>query len=541
MRFGRNCTPQGGQFEYNAESGQELNAYELFYDRSSSLNTSKNLFMIRTNSLSRITSLSRIAFPCALYWALLATFILVATQNVSAETDSDALPSALKLSTAFEKVADTISPSVVTISAVAKMKPSKRPPRDPSTDSYREFFGDEFFDRMFPDQGQDRGGGFGQPGMGTGVVVDKTGHILTNNHVVAGADEVTVRLQNDKTYKAKVIGSDPKTDLAVVEIKGVDLTPARLGDSDALRIGEWVVAAGNPFGLTNSITAGIVSAKGRSLMGNGQFEDFIQTDAAINPGNSGGPLVNLNGEVIGINTAIFSKSGGYMGIGFAIPINMAKSVMTSLIRSGKVTRGWLGVGIQPVTEEAAQSFGHSSTEGALVGQVESGSPADKAGIRQGDIITGLNGQKVKTVNHLRNIVAGTKPGSSLEVGLFRGGSTETVMVNVGELKINKEVVPEPESDTSSDLGLSVETLTERTAQQLRLKRTDGVVVVAVRPGGAAESSGIQPRDIIVSVNGKKVRNVADLNDALKIANLKNGARFVVDSDGMEHFVFLKSE
>jgi len=460
---------------------------------------------------------------------------------VSAETDSDALPSALKLSTAFEKVADTISPSVVTISAVAKMKPSKRPPRDPSTDSYREFFGDEFFDRMFPDQGQDRGGGFGQPGMGTGVVVDKTGHILTNNHVVAGADEVTVRLQNDKTYKAKVIGSDPKTDLAVVEIKGVDLTPARLGDSDALRIGEWVVAAGNPFGLTNSITAGIVSAKGRSLMGNGQFEDFIQTDAAINPGNSGGPLVNLNGEVIGINTAIFSKSGGYMGIGFAIPINMAKSVMTSLIRSGKVTRGWLGVGIQPVTEEAAQSFGHSSTEGALVGQVESGSPADKAGIRQGDIITGLNGQKVKTVNHLRNIVAGTKPGSSLEVGLFRGGSTETVMVNVGELKINKEVVPEPESDTSSDLGLSVETLTERTAQQLRLKRTDGVVVVAVRPGGAAESSGIQPRDIIVSVNGKKVRNVADLNDALKIANLKNGARFVVDSDGMEHFVFLKSE
>ena len=445
------------------------------------------------------------------------------------------------LSQAFERVADLISPSVVTISSVTKAKVGRRKSKqDPFFDPYREFFGDDFFDKMFPDQSPDGGGQQGM-GMGTGVIVDKEGHILTNNHVVAGADEISVRLPNEKTYKAKLIGTDPKTDLAVIQIKGADLSEARLGDSDSLKIGEWVVAAGNPFGLTNSITAGIVSAKGRSFMGGGQFEDFIQTDAAINPGNSGGPLVNLKGEVVGINTAIFSRSGGYMGIGFAIPVNMAKTVMTSLIKSGKVVRGWLGVGIQPITEDLAQSFGYSGTEGALVGHVEPNGPADKAGILQGDIITSLDNQKIKTVNQLRNIIASMKPGSKLEVGLLRDGKKQDITVKITELQTQKELEPEQEVESSVDLGIAVETLNERIAQQLGSKKRDGVVVKNVRPGGIGESATLQPRDIIVSVNGTKVRDVSEFNTAVKNADLKKGIRFLVETQGMERFVFLKGE
>ncbi len=447
-----------------------------------------------------------------------------------------------QLSLAFEKVADVISPSVVTISSVVRAKtPVKRPGKqngDPFFDPYREFFGDDFMEKMFPDQAPDNRG---QQGMGTGVIFDDDGYIMTNNHVVAGADEVTVRLQDDKTYKAKVIGTDPKTDLAVVQIKAKGLVPAKLGDSDSLKIGEWVVAAGNPFGLTNSITSGIVSAKGRSFMGGGQFEDFIQTDAAINPGNSGGPLTNLKGEVVGINTAIFSRSGGYMGIGFAIPINMAKSVMASLIKSGKVVRGWLGVGIQPLTEEAAASFGYSGTEGALVGHVDPEGPAGKGGIRQGDIITKLNGEKVRNVTHLRNIVAATKPGGTLNVDLVRDGKEENLSLKVGELKSQKENEERAEVETSVDLGISVENMSERFAHQLGSKRTSGVIVTQVRPGGIGEVSGLQHRDIIVSVNGKAVKDVSEFNEAIEKANLSKGMRFVVETQGMERFVFLKSD
>ena len=446
-----------------------------------------------------------------------------------------------QLSKAFEKVADVITPSVVTISAITKAKAQpqhRRGKNDPYFDPYKQFFGDDLFDRLFPDQGENGGG---QQGMGTGVIVDKEGHILTNNHVVAGADEVTVRLPNEKSYKAKIIGTDPKTDLAVIQIKGLDLTPANLGDSDHLKIGEWVVAAGNPFGLSNSITAGIVSAKGRSFMGGGQFEDFIQTDAAINPGNSGGPLVNLRGEVVGINTAIFSRSGGYMGIGFAIPINMAKSVMSSLIKTGKVVRGWLGIGIQPITDDAAQSFGFSGTDGALVGHVEPNGPADKAGLKQGDIIFSLDGQKVRNVNDLRNIVAATKPGASMSVKLFRDGQELTVSAKIGELKAQKETEAPSAEAPSVDLGISVESLNDKIAHQLGTQKNEGVVVTNVRAGGAGEEAGLQPRDIIVSVNGKRVHDVAEFNAIMSGVNLKKGVRFVVETQGMERFVFLKSE
>ena len=323
-----------------------------------------------------------------------------------------------ELSQAFERVAETITPSVVTISTESTPKKSKAKQGD---DPLRKFFGDDFLDKMVPTP---------QRGLGTGVIVDEQGHIITNNHVIGESTEVSVRLSNERTVKAKVVGTDPRTDLAVIKIKvKAELPkPAKLGDSEKLKIGEWVVAAGASFGLDNTITAGIVSAKGRALSGGSQYEDFIQTDAAINPGNSGGPLVNLRGEVIGINTAIVSKSGGYMGIGFAIPINMAKQVLGSLITNGKVTRGWLGVGIQNLNEDLARSFDYDATEGALVGHVDPKGPAKKAGLQQGDIIVQVGNDRIKNVNQLRNLVAGIKPSTTTELTLIRAGRKETKSV-----------------------------------------------------------------------------------------------------------------
>ncbi len=442
------------------------------------------------------------------------------------------------LSSAFEKVADAITPSVVSISSVKKPKKTaniKKKFNDPAFDPFREFFGEDFLDKFqVPDGGI-------QQGLGTGVIVDAKGYILTNNHVIGDADEVTVTLNDKRKFKAEVKGRDPKSDIAVIKIKADNLIPAKLGSSENLKIGEWVIASGNPFGLSNSITAGIVSAKGRSISGGGQFEDFIQTDAAINPGNSGGPLLNLYGEVIGINTAIFSRSGGYMGIGFAIPIDMARSVMDSLITKGKVVRGWLGVGIQNLTEELAQSFGFATTDGALVGSVSEGSPAAKAGFVQGDIITSFNGIKILDVNQLRNMVAATSPGQSIPVEVYRAGKTTSLTVKVDELTAEDTAeVTQEKTDTSVDLGFDMQTMTPELAQQLRTKKTTGIVVTNVAPGGLGESVGIQKGDIITSVNNKPVKSVKELLAAIDEKALAKGVRLVIDSQGMEHFVFLKS-
>ncbi len=476
------------------------------------------------------------------FWLfLLIAFCSHASQAQSEDNaqKDNGLKYAHGLSSAFEQVANTITPSVVNIVATKKIKPSRRNlnQADPFFEQFRDFFGEDFMDRFGPYQNPD---GNAQQGLGTGVVVDSKGHILTNNHVVGEADEVTVRLNNDKTYKAKVIGTDPRTDLAVIKIDADKLTPANLGNSDSLKIGEWVVAAGNPFGLDNSITAGIVSAKGRSIMGGGQYEDFIQTDAAINPGNSGGPLVNLEGEVIGINTAIFSRSGGYMGIGFAIPINMARTVMESLISKGKVVRGWLGVGIQNLTEDLAQSFNVTSTEGALVGHVEDGGPAAKAGLKQGDIIIAMDGTKIKDINQLRNDVAALRPGQDTKLDVLREGRKISVSIEIGELPGQKAETIE-ESDELSDLGMSVDELTPELARRLKTKHKSGVVVRRVDPTGAAAKGGIQPRDIIVSINGKDIDSAKSFNEAIEAASLKKGIRIVVETEGMERFVFLKSE
>lgn len=471
---------------------------------------------------------------------LTLTFCLLAPlfkiHITEAQEATTGIKQAQGLSAAFNSVADKITPSLVSVSSYKRAKKVGRGPQglnDPFFDKFKDFFGEDLFDKF--SQGQD----MPQQGMGTGVIVDSRGYILTNNHVVGEADELEVTLNKDtKKVKAKIIGKDPKSDLAVIKIDPpFALETATLGDSDTIKIGDWVIAAGNPFGLDNTITAGIVSAKGRSLGNVGQYEDFIQTDAAINPGNSGGPLCNLNGEVIGINTAIFTRSGGYMGVGFAIPSKMVKSVMESLISKGKVVRGWLGVGIQNLTEELSQSFNYNEKEGALIGQIQEDSPAQKAGFKQGDIVTSFGGEKVKDMNQLRNRVAATEPGTKVPVEVFRDGNKQELSVKIEELP-SQSLDDEKTETQENNIGVTTETLTGDLASRLGTKKTKGLVVTSVTPGSIAERAGIQPKDIILSVNGKAISKESELINLLTKSALSKGVRLVVETQGMERFVFL---
>ncbi len=445
---------------------------------------------------------------------------------------------ARQLSSAFNSAARVITPSVVTVSSSKTVRGAQNG-KNQLPDIFRDFFGPDFNERYGnPFQAPE---GNVQQGMGSGVIVDSKGYILTNNHVIGEADEVKVSLSDKRKFDAEIVGTDPSTDLAVIKIKGENFTAADLGDSDELQIGDWVVAAGNPFGLDNTITTGIVSAKGRSIMGGNMYEDFIQTDAAINPGNSGGPLVDLDGKVVGINTAIFSRSGGYMGIGFAIPINMAKEVMNSLISDGKVIRGWLGVGIQNLTEELAESFDYPSTEGALVSHIQQETPAAKAGIRQGDIIIRFNGERIKDVNELRNKVAATTPGKDIDLDVIREGRKTRLSVKIGEMPgKDQELQSEPEVDGSADLGVSIEPLSAEIAKQLGTSRRNGVVVTAVNPGSLAARAGFRRGDIIVRAGSKNIETIRDFHAAISKDALAKGIRMVVESQGMERFIFVRS-
>jgi serine protease Do len=330
------------------------------------------------------------------------------------------------------------------------------------------------------------------------------GYILTNNHVVEDADQIKVKLANGKEYSGKVMGRDPKTDLALVKIDGAtDLHPLKMGDSDSLKVGNWVVAVGSPFGLEQTVTAGIVSAKGR-VIGSGPYDDFIQTDASINPGNSGGPLINLKGEVVGINTAIIANG---RGIGFAIPINMAKQIAPELRDRGHVTRGWLGVSIQEVTPELAKSFDLKERKGALVAQVFPGSPAEKAGLKQGDIILEFDGKEVADSKELPRIVASTPSGKTVTVKLSRNGKMVDEHVKVGEMEEKVEISKAPSSHKS--LGITVQNLTPEIAKGLSLQKEAGVVITRVEPGSPAANAGIQTGDVIKEVNRKPVKDVED--------------------------------
>jgi serine protease Do len=401
----------------------------------------------------------------------------------------------------FTELVKRVGPEVVNVSTtkVIKRGPMVRPFGNEGP--WRDFFGDDFFERFFGQMPRERK----QRSLGSGVIIDpKKGYILTNNHVIAGADEITVRLDDGKEYSAEVVGRDPKTDLALIKTKNaldVDVG-APLGDSDKVEIGEWVMAIGNPFGLERTVTVGILSAKGR-VIGAGPYDDFLQTDAAINPGNSGGPLFNMQGEVIGINTAIVASG---QGIGFAIPINMAKELLPQL-EKGKVTRGWLGVSIQEVTEEIAKSFKLKDATGALVAEVMEDTPAQQGGMERGDIIISFDGKEVETPNELQRIVAGTPPDKKVKVKVIRNGKPETLTVKVGTMP---EEVTEKEKAITTDLGLTVQTLTPDLAEQFNWSRDEkGVLITGVDPSGAGAEAGLRRGDLIKEIDRQEIETTED--------------------------------
>jgi serine protease Do len=385
----------------------------------------------------------------------------------------------------------------------------------------RDFFGNPFGDQnpfgdfFGPFQRGNPPRGFEQQGVGSGFVISQDGYILTNNHVVEGADQIKVKLSSGKEFSAKVIGRDPKTDLAVIKVEGSsDLQALPLGNSDDLKVGSWVVAIGSPFGLEQTVTAGIVSAKGR-VIGSGPYDNFIQTDASINPGNSGGPLVNLKGEVVGINTAIIASG---QGIGFAIPINMAKEVVPQLEQKGHVTRGWLGVGIQEVTPALAKSFDLKDKKGALVSQVYKGSPAEKAGIEQGDIILQFDGKDITDSKDLPRMVASTPVGKSVPIKLLRDGKPVEREVKVGEMEEKQEMAKAP---SQKSLGITIQNITPEIARSLGLKKDTGVVITRVEPGSPASEAGLQSGDVILEVNRAPVKDAGDFGKKVEKARNQN--------------------
>ena len=450
-----------------------------------------------------------------------ATPISNAAATAPMATQSD-ISAAQQLSNTFASVSAEVNPSVVTIFTETNIK---APQQSLGNSPFDQFFGDDFFKRFFENPAPR--GNYKQMGLGSGVIVDANGTILTNNHVVDKADQIKVRLMDGREFEAKVKGKDSQTDLAVINIDAKKLTPIKLGDSDKMRVGDWVLAIGSPLDpqLDHTVTAGIVSAKGRSGVGLTQYEDYIQTDAAINPGNSGGALVDLNGELIGINSAIVSKSGGFMGIGFAIPVNLAKNVMGDIIKTGKVTRGWLGVYIQDITPELAKALKLETPTGVIVSKVQDGSPASKAGLKAEDVILQVNGKKVDNKVELSTQIASISPGSRVNLKILRNGKAMDVTVKLGELTPQVEKMSENKS-SYSNIGMAVSNITPTLTQKYGLPdKIAGVVVTQVDPSGVAAEFGIQEGDVIMQVNRENIHSVSDFEK--QISNTKPGENVLI--------------
>ncbi|KZK74136.1 MAG: protease [Pelodictyon luteolum] len=415
---------------------------------------------------------------------------------------------------AFVQIAESATPSVVTVYTEKTVSRRMMSPFDFFGHQFDDFFG---FPGMEPREGRKQI----QQGLGSGVIVTDDGYILTNNHVIDGADAVFIRTSDNRRLDARVIGTDPKTDLAVIKVTARNLKPIVLGDSDRLRVGEWVIAIGSPLGenLARTVTQGIVSAKGRANVGLADYEDFIQTDAAINPGNSGGPLVNINGELVGINTAIASRTGGFEGIGFAVPSNMARKVMTALITKGKVTRGYLGVSIQDIDDNLAKAMQLERAEGALVGTVVARSPAAAAGIATGDVITTFNGAPVKGSVELRNTIAGLAPGTEVLLTFLREGMKRTVRVRLGQQPAPEAIAPGAQGEANRALWFTAAPLTTDQARNLG-PGSGHVVITSVDQSGNAYRAGLRKGDVILAVNRKPVDSFAAFGTAVR--NLKEG-------------------
>jgi serine protease Do len=473
---------------------------------------------------------SLLAGSCAVVLTVHASDQGSKAKPIGLVVDNRPLANNVKISTSFAPIVKKVVPSVVKVEVRIPGKEAEMP----DNPLFRQFFGGQF------------GGGahkFTTPtqhGVGSGVIVTKDGYILTNNHVVDGANEVTVTLNDGKEYKAKVVGKDPKSDLAVIKIEASDMPAITLADSSQSEVGDVVLAIGNPFNVGQTVTMGIISATGRGDMGIENYEDFIQTDAAINPGNSGGALVDAEGRLIGINTAIYSRSGGNQGIGFAIPTDLAKGVMLSLIDHGKVTRGYLGVGPQDVTPALAKEFGLKNIQGALVSEVVPDGPAAKAGLKSGDVILEFNGHKITDSRHLRLEVAETAPGDRVPVEVLRNGSTKTLDVKVKEAP-GEEQLAGNKSDNSSDTdtlkGVAVGDIDSQTRQQLNIPdEVKGAVVTEVAPNSASAEAGLKPGDVITEINHHEVTGANDAVRLTEHAKNKTTLLHIWSKDGSHYMV-----
>ncbi len=428
----------------------------------------------------------------------------------------------------FAPLVEQVMPSVVSVTVKIEQASNEGPGRMEVPEQFREFFDQfpQFRERM---PGQNPGRPHRRDGMaqGSGFVISTDGYVVTNNHVVENAKEVQVSFQDGNDYDATVVGTDPKTDLALLKIKSDKTFPAVMLASEGAKVGDWVMAVGNPFGLGGTVTAGIISASGRDI-GNGPYDDFLQIDASINKGNSGGPAFNLNGEVIGVNTAIFSPSGGSVGIGFAIPASIVKDVVESLKSDGAVTRGWLGVQIQPVTEELAEGLGLDKAKGAIVSNLTEDSPALKAGLKQGDTILKANGEDIDDARDLARTIAKVKPGAAIAVDIYRDGKPQTIQVTIGAMpgEIPKMAgVTKPDTGFGlADLGLDV----------IPADDGAGLRITKVDPDSAAAERGLKAGDVIVEVAGKEVSSNADLDDALKAADGKRVLMLVRSGDNQRY-------
>ncbi len=483
---------------------------------------------------------------------LLAAGLCATNTRQAPEAKDDATPplseeasaSARALGSVFASVARTVKPSVVSVLSekVQKLRDQEVP--FPFGDDFlRRFFGDRF-EGPGPEP---RGNRAPQRGMGTGIIIDRAGYVLTNYHVVREVDEINIVLPDRRSFPAKTVGTDPKSDVAVIMFKGkppTNLVVAHLGDSDAPEVGELVMAIGAPFGLTQTVTVGIISAKGRSNVGIADFEDFLQTDAAINPGNSGGPLVNMRGQIIGLNTAIATSVGQFSGVGFSIPSNMLKAELPILMKGGSISRGMIGVVIQDLTPELAQKFRVPASpqggapQGVLVSQVSQGSPADKAGIRPGDVILGFRGKRVENMGQFRNGVAQTAPGTKVDVEILREGKKQTVNVTVGKLP-SEGSAGGPGASPSTGFGFTVEPLTPALAKRFGYENEQGVVIAQVAEGSVAAQAGLQPGDLIAEADRQKVTSVADLESILAKTKAEDGLLLLVKRGAASLFVILR--
>lgn len=482
--------------------------------------------------------------PCArgvsVWIGLVLVFVLTAGPTVAAEEDQD-IQALQRTSRAFARITKAAKPAVVFI------KVEKTLGGGPTLGPFFEFndpfdlFSDEFYERFFrrrfPERRQPRE--FKQMGQGSGFIISADGSILTNHHVVGDADRITVNLADGREFPANLVGTDPRSDVAVIQIEGENLPVLPLGNSDTLAEGEWVIAIGNPFGLSHTTTIGVVSATGRNVVGIADYEDFIQTDAAINPGNSGGPLINIQGEAVGINTAIFSRSGGYMGIGFAIPINMAKTIAQQLIDTGKVVRGYLGVSIQALTPDLAKSFDLEHTTGVVVAEVNSDSPAEKAGLQSGDVIVELNDTSVDGVGTLRNQIALLSPGTQVELGIIRRGEKRTITVEIGELPATQMASGTP-TNVTEKFGFAVQDLTPELARQFGYETGSGVLITNVMPGSPAALAGLRQGTLIREVNRKKITNTGEFREALAASEASSAVLLLVQDGQHTRFVALQS-